>query len=115
MVLQRVLAPFVRPSSKQRWRIPIGLLVGLASDLHDCSGGGGLVRHRGCVNDLLVEHRVWPAKLIGQVWPREHRGHLGPWLLSNRGQSSIEGLANLRLQLSAAGAIMTAAAAEAAR
>jgi hypothetical protein len=114
VVRQRAFAPIAPPSSCTRERIPSGALVGPASDLHYSGGGGGLVRHRACFSNLLVEHRVCPGA-SGQV------GCASPVIASGGGscravgQPRIKGLANLRLQLSAAGAIMTAAAAEADR
>jgi hypothetical protein len=57
---------------------------------------------------------VCPSELIARVG----RASMVPrreWPLSSMGQPSTQGLANIRLQLSAAGAIMTAAAAEADR
>jgi len=115
MVRQRAFEPIAPPSFCTRGRIPSGALIGPASDLHFSGGGGGLVRHRGCSGNLRVEHRVCPARCVWAGWLREPGDRVGRWQLSSMGQPSIGGLANLRLQLSAAGAIMTAAAAEADR
>jgi hypothetical protein len=54
-------------SANKRRQIPGGALVWPVSDLHHSSGGGGLVRHRGCFNDLRVEHRVCPSKFVARV------------------------------------------------
>jgi hypothetical protein len=77
--------------------------------------GGGLVQHRGCFNNLRVGHRVCRARCAGQVGCASTVVSSGGGSCRAVGQPRIEGLANLRLQLSAAGAIMTAAAAEADR
>jgi hypothetical protein len=58
---------------------------------------------------------VWPAGFVGQVRSGEHSGHLERWPLSNTGQASIEGLANIGMQPTAARVRMSAAAADAQR
>jgi hypothetical protein len=86
-------------------------VVSPAPDLSNCSGGGGLVQQRGCFDTCSPntdgQRVVRPNTVsVRDVWA----GQAVVVVARGRGQPGIEGLANNAVQLTAARAMMGAAA-----